>query len=176
MATDYERARQELDAILAGLMTEKHMRQNDKYIIGHDFAMKELGNKRRNNPEWQVKMGTIVSNAWADENKKIEHKKALKEAWNKPGARENKSRSVNEVLSRPGMLEAHQERARKNGRKNMRPCQSPEGIFESNRAWAEKTGYSRDLFGYRARKMPDQYYYITKEEYVRLTGQDPFNE
>jgi len=78
--------------------------------------------------------------------------------------RENKSKSVLEVLARPGALEKEQERARKNGRKSMRHCVGPEGIFESNREWAEANGFSRDLFGYRNRKSPKEYYYITQEE------------
>lgn len=142
----------------------------DTWYQQHCASMAKLGQQRRESDEYKNNIGPKISAHWQDDDEYQKHCQALREGWNKPGARENKSRSVNEVLSRPGMLEAHQERARKNGRKTMRPCQSPEGIFESNRAWAEKTGYSRDLFGYRARKMPDQYYYITQEEYTRLTG------
>lgn len=160
-----------LEAYLAGL-TEKKAQVSDKYIVNHNNAMKELAVKRKTDTEWQLDQSKRIKAERADAEKKEQWQKALKDGWNKPGVRENKSQSVREVLSRPGQLKAHQERARKNGRKSMRPCVSPEGVFESNRAWAEHTAYSRDLFGYRCRKMPTEYYYITQEEYTMLTGKE----
>lgn len=38
---NFERARQELDKILAKLMTPKHMRESDKLLIAHDDAWRE---------------------------------------------------------------------------------------------------------------------------------------
>lgn len=146
----------------------------DAWYHEHCKNMQELGKRRRNDPAFGEMMGAIVSAHWQDPEANQSHRQALKDGWARPGAKERKSKSVKEVLSRPGMLAAHQERARKNGKKSERPCISPEGIFESARSWAEHTGYSRDLFGYRARKMPKEYYYITQEEYVKLTSQNPW--
>lgn len=167
-------ARKKLDEILKGLMTDKNKAKNDKYIINHNNAMKEIAIKRKTDIEWQSNQSKRIKSERNDPKKKEQWQKGLQDGWNKPGVRENKSKSVLEVLARPGALEKAQERARKNGRKSMRPCVGPEGIFESNREWAEATGFSRDLFGYRNRKSPKEYYYITQEEYIMLTGKDPF--
>lgn len=172
---EFEQAKQAIQN-LGQIYDGKKANQHDTYIVNHDIAMKELGLRRRTDTEWQLNQSVIKKAERSDPEKKEQWQQALKEGWNKPGVRENKSKSVLEVLARPGSLEAHQERARKNGRKSMRPCVSPEGIFESNRAWAEATGFSRDLFGYRGRKNPKDYYYITQEEYIILTGKDPFND
>jgi hypothetical protein len=45
---NYNKARKELDAILANLMTEKKMRESDKMLIAHDDAWREkIGNTLR---------------------------------------------------------------------------------------------------------------------------------
>ena len=109
---------------------------------------------------------------WATLASSNEHKQALRKGWDKPGARESKSTSVLEVLARPGVLEAHQERARQNGKKSMKPVVSPQGIFQSAGAWAKHMNLDTAMFGYRANKQPDLYYKITQEEYIMLTGKD----
>ena len=139
-----------------------------KWKTEHDLRAKELGATK----EWSETARKNAAKQWKDPIKKEQHKQALKEGWNKPGARENKSKSVREVLSRPGALEAHQERARQNGKKLMKPVVTPEGIFESARAWAKHVGRDYALFGYRANKNPELYYKITQEEYIILTGKD----
>ena len=164
-----------LEAYLAGL-TDKKVKISDQYIVNHNIAMKELAVKRKTNSTYKQRHSEIKKAERADPEKKKLWQQALKDGWDKPGVRENKSKSVLEVLSRPGMLEAAQQRARKNARKSMRPCISPEGLFESKKAWAECTGFSGDLFAYRAKKMPEEYHYISQEEYIMLTGKDPFNE
>ena len=140
-----------------------NLKKNDpvayaKWKTEHDLRAKELGATK----EWSETSRKNAAEQWKDPIKKEQHKQALKEGWNKPGARENKSKSVQEVLSRPGALEAHQERARQNGKKSMKPVVTPEGIFESARAWAKHVGRDYALL----------YYKITQEEYIILTGKD----
>jgi len=53
MSKKNDQARQELDDILKGLMTDKNMKKNDKYIINHNNAMKEIAIKRKTDIEWQ---------------------------------------------------------------------------------------------------------------------------
>jgi len=142
----------------------------------HQENMKKLGQKRKSTTEYKEKIGPKISAAWQDPIRKEERKKVMKEGWNKPGVRENKSRSVKEVLSRPGAMEALKQRAKINGKKTSRPCVSPEGIFANKNMWAKVSGFSPDLFGYRCRKMPDQYYFITQEEYKRLTGKEVWED
>jgi len=166
----------ELEEYLAGL-TEKKARCNDNYIVNHDYAMKQLAVKRKTDVEWQTNQGKRIKADRNNPEKKEQWKQSLRDGWNKPGVRERKSASQKaSYQADPELLKKKQDVARRNGRNCARPCYSPEGIFESSRIWAEVVGHSRDLFGYRARKMPDKYYYITKEEYTKLTGKDPWNE
>ena len=70
MATDYDKARTELDEILAGLMTEKNMKKSDKKLIANHAT----GISRRNTSEWDnlvsksviTKKQTGVYDKWQD--------------------------------------------------------------------------------------------------------------
>lgn len=149
----------------------------DEWYKKHCEDMADLGKRRMESDDYKNLIGPKISAHWQNPEEYEAHCNALREGWNKPGVRERKSASQKaSYQADPELLKKKQDVARRNGRSRARPCYSPEGIFEDCGAWAKVSGYSRDLFGYRARKMPDQYYYITKEEYTKLTGLDPWNE
>jgi hypothetical protein len=153
------------------LLKESDPKAYNDYLEQHKLRIKQAGQTE----SFRKHSSKNAKAQWQDPVQKEKHKQALKQGWDKPGARQRKSQSVKEVINRPGNLIKHQERARKNGLKSSRPCVSPEGIFFNKIQWAKHTGFSADLFGYRCKKMPDQYYHISQEEYILLTGHDPFN-
>jgi len=210
MATNYEQARQELDAILAGLMTEKNMKQNDKLIISNNAAAKLrsqdpiwLEKQRQRNlevtsrPEWREKTASrnreLAKNkewikwraeqmkAYANsEEGKAQRSEQQKKNWEnnyesmakalKDRYEDGKlSKKISESLKNSAACKA-------NGKRNKKPMMTPDGPFPSRVEAAAFYKKDKSVMNGRMKKYPDQYYYITQEEYIMLTGKDPFNE
>lgn len=208
MATNYERARQELDAILAGLMTEKKMKQNDKYVIHN--------NARANNPIYKEKQKKSLLKTITDPDWKNKQSKRMKELYqNDEVYRNNLIEGHKKRINNPEWIRKHKENCEK--RKNdpeyheqmkqvavkrrsnkswvegqkrkaisqYNPISTPEGYFVKYtlgvihymKVWNLKKGGA----DYRLRKLLDdvsnnQFKRISQEEYIMLTGKDPFNE
>lgn len=120
----------------------------------------------------QIENGKIISEKY---NADMEHrKKALKEGWDKPGVRENKSVSAKEAASRPEVRKKLLKNIQERSKKQMVPVVTKDGIFCSVLEWSKFVGKSTAMFGHWANKFPNEYYRISQEEYIMLTGQDPF--
>lgn len=153
MATDYERARQELDAILADLMTDKHLRQSDKMLLA-----KAPGS------EWHKK--TAERNRKNAGNKKIIEKITNSLKGRRCSFHDDESKTK---LAKAGW----------------QPVMTEQGPFESRKAARQyyfdnkltpcNTLGSTEQWIHRALKnRPTEYYYISREEYIRLTGTNPY--
>ena len=140
------------------------------WLERHKKITKEVGQRE----SFRKKSSENSRKAWEGE-KKEQRKQALKEGWAKPGARERKSQSVRQVYEkRPELLDKLKETAKKNGIKTSRPVVTPEGLFMNKMEWARHCGFNHALFGYRQKKNPELYQFITQEEYIILTGTNPF--
>lgn len=130
-----------------------------------------------NTDKWkqgQIERGKIVSEKYiADIDNR---KKLLKEGWNKPGVREAKSLSAKEVANRPEVKEILLKHIHKRAKKQMVPIVTREGIFPCAQAWANVVKKDKAMFGHWASKFPKEYYRISQEEYIMLTGENPFKE
>jgi hypothetical protein len=125
--------------------------------------------------EWKEKQkenGAIISSKYISDMDK--RKKALKEGWNKPGVREAKSLSAKEAANRPEVKEKALKHILERAKKQMVPIVTREGIFSCAQEWATFVKKDKAMFGYWAKKFPNEYYRISQEEYILLTGNDPF--
>ena len=129
-----------------------------------------------NTPEWKQKQkdnGKIISEKYlADIDNR---KKALKKGWDKPGVRERKSISAKEAANRPEVKAVGLKHIHQRAKKQMVPIVTREGIFQCAQAWADVVKKDKAMFGHWAKKLPNEYYRISQEEYILLTGKDPFN-
>ena len=173
MSKKNDDARKKLDEVLAGLMTEKNMAKNDKKIIAIAYASHVSLNdpiaiknradgiiKRSQNPDWHKNRNKSLQDIFETEE------------WKKANSKGLEKREEN------GWLEKN----RASNKKKQTPCITPLGIFsgvnEAGKYYDETknrkcgaTVVCRNL-----KRNAEGYRYITQEEYIMLTGKDPFNE
>tara|TARA_R110000868_G_scaffold15887_1_gene72004 strand:- start:465 stop:950 length:486 start_codon:yes stop_codon:yes gene_type:complete len=153
-------ARKKLDEVLAGLMTEKKMQSNDKIIIGNNSRDPIMYVKRNENNDWHKNRNESLQRVCKTEE--------WQEAYNKGLEKREEN----------GWLEKN----RASNKKKQTPCITPLGIFSGvneagkyyNETKNRKCGATvvcRNL-----KRNAEGYRYITQEEYIMLTGKDPFNE
>ena len=151
-----DKVRAELDAILANLMTEKKMRESDKLLI----ALPYRDDSRWKDPKWkkhhdEINKKNMQSKHWKNSHQIGVDKRTADPAWNKA-----------------------------NSEARMKPIITPFGVFRSldsasehihNKALLPTRKTVISVKGYiRSRvKLPKkEYYYISKEEYILLTGKE----
>jgi hypothetical protein len=153
-----EKSKEELalEAYLAGL-TEKKAKVSDNRLI----AIRT----RLDNPEFvQTHLNAI-------------HKSSASEGWLK-ATRENARRRSKD----PVWLQNNANKNKRIAILKYKPIVTPFGVFKSKKDsvsfYNEKNNVTNgnDSISYKIKKYPEQYYYITQEEYIMLTGKDPFNE
>jgi hypothetical protein len=171
MSTDYERHRRELDEILQGLMTDKRMSQSDKKIIAMAYASyKSLHDPiaLKNRADGIVKR-SLNSNWHKNRNESLEGIYETEE-WQE---------AFNDGLQKREKNGWH-EKNKKASNNQLTPCITPLGIFmgvqEAGRFYDEtknrkcgSTVVCRNL-----KKGTLGYRYITREEYIKLTGDNPW--
>lgn len=147
-------ARKKLDEILKGLMTDKNMAKSDKRILATN----------NRSDEWYKK--TVERNRKNSSNKEIISKITNKNKGKRYTFLNDKSI---EKLAKAGW----------------QPIITPAGIFPCKKQ-ADEYYFNNKLtpcntlgsvagWTNRAIKQrPTEFYYITREEYVKLTGKDPF--
>ena len=95
----HDQARQELDLILASLMTEKHMRQSDKLLIAHDDTWREkIGNTLRGRT-----LEEIIGKERAEQGRKARSKNATGTRPIEVGQKIAKTRRANGSYENNGM-------------------------------------------------------------------------
>ena len=155
MSKANEQARKELDDILAGLMTNKKMKQSDKMLIakgpGSDWHKKTTERNRKNATNQTI-------------NDKIKKTHAGKRyTFLNEQSIEKLARSGWQPIVTPAGAFACKKHADEYYFNNkLTPCK----VIGSVSIWIRR----------EMDKHKDQYYYITREEYVMLTGKDPWNE
>ena len=165
----HEQIRAELDEILAGLMTEKHMKQNDKLIISTKIGVSTV---RANNKDWHsnLEKGHI----------KRRNNCLLKETFKETAKKrklDNNSWRINQreamqLLSQTKEWKDHHKLANPIGKKKKMPLMTDQGPMQSRMHAAKYFDVTPQIIDRRIKKYPDQYYYITKEEYTQLTGKE----
>tara|TARA_R110000868_G_scaffold15887_1_gene72003 strand:- start:8 stop:475 length:468 start_codon:yes stop_codon:yes gene_type:complete len=153
---NYDKARAELDAVLAVLMTDKKMKQSDKLLN----ALPYRNDSRWNDIEWKkthddVVKKTMESKYWKDAHQKGVTKRTADPAWNEA-----------------------------NRKARFKPIVTPFGVFNSLDSATEYV-YNNKLLPTRhtipsiknyirskTKLQPKEYYYISKEEYIMLTGKE----
>lgn len=60
----------------------------------------------------------------------------------------------------------------KNGKKKSKPLVTPDGVFSSRREAAKHYNHVDSWVGSQIQKNPLEWYYISKEEYILLTGKE----
>ena len=155
MSSKNDKARKELDAILAGLMTDKKKKQSDKMLIAKA-------------PGGQWHKSTAERNRRNANNKQII----------------DKITNANKGKRYTFLSEETQLKLTKAG---WQPFVTPHGIFPCKK-YADEYYFNNNLTPCKVLgsvtqwlrraiiKHKDEFYYITKEEYTKLTGKDPWNE
>ena len=153
---NYDKVKAELDAILSTLMTDKKMKQSDRLLI----ALPYRNDSRWNDPKWKeqhddVVKKTMQSKHWKDNHQKGVEKRTADPAWNKA-----------------------------NSEARMKPIITPFGTFRSldsateyvhnNKLLPTRQTYVSVKACLRSKLKiePKEYYYISKEEYMMLTGKE----
>ena len=199
MSNKHEQARAELDAILKGLMTDKHLRQSDKMLIakapGSEWHTKTAERNRKNAGSEEI--SKKISEATKGKKVKLESIEKAKttrklngntSSWNKGISPSKETREkISTKLAGRSVTDEVKVRLQFSSAK-CKPIIIPEGIFWS-RAQASKYIISNGLthlkswqsVGVWLSKMLNDplkvdYKFISREEYVMLTGKDPFNE
>ena len=195
-----EQARKELDAILAGLMTDKKRVVNDKKLLAIQRATESNKKLKEQDPvEYFNKRSKIVKDAYKNPETQLNFKLSIQKRNEKDG--------YHDMIKTARGIEARSEEGRARRRKQgkeffesergdklrqeqskrasakARPIVTPEGIF---RSMAETINYYIEhqlvtnknpaACGHKIRAWikdkPTEYYYITKEEYIMLTGKE----
>jgi len=202
-----EDARKKLDEVLKGLMTDKNMMSNDKYLIsannrpsshyegsltdpkvrktietkrieGVERAKAEgkyssAQKERYKNPEERKKTGLASKKSAQDPKVKERKSIAQTKAWADPSKRKKASESHKKQWADPSKRKQLSDTMKALRRK---PIVTPDGVFIDQESAAIHYNLGEATIAYRRNKYPKEYYYITKEEYIMLTGKDPFNE
>ena len=149
-------ARKKLDEILKGLMTDKKMQQSDKRLL--------------------------ATNNRSDE-------------WHKNTAERNRKNATNETINNK-IRNTHagkrytfltKESIEKLARAGWQPIVTPAGVFpckkhadehyfKNNLTPCKVLGSAGQWVRRAMNQYPKEYYYISQEEYIMLTGLDPWNE
>lgn len=157
MATNYDKAREELDEILAGMLTDKKKNQSDKRLI----AIKN----RENDPNYQlIKKNKILSD---EANKKRSN--SSRESLAKPEVKEKMKRSrqrlENDPLYKKRMEKVYNDPIRlekciKGGQTQSREVSTPCGIFPSRLAASKFYKISpHTMGGWIKKNKPHLFYY-----------------
>ena len=204
MATDYNKAKQELDAILNSLMTEKRMKQNDRKLIAVNLATEKHKKLKQEDPEaFFDKRSHISKTVFSKPEIRENHKQAIAKRDANPKYKENvKNARKREAQSEEGRLRRSMQQQKfiqtKEGQEQIRrasirqsakakPLICPFGIFRSvsilsqhildNKLFPKNS--NKMAVGHKIRKLirddPANYYYISIEEYIMLVGKDPFD-
>lgn len=150
-----------------------------KKVIESDKWKEEAklrGKKRKENIEIKKKQQEHIRNLNQDpELKKIRHK-SIKETWSKEEKKEEHSIRMKEVYSKS-------DAAQKRANKRKIPLISYEGLIFSHRAeaaehyskiWKIKASSASEKILRLIRTPESNWKYISQEEYIILTGNDPF--
>ena len=95
-----------------------------------------------------------MTKAWADPTLRKQASDSHKKQWADPNKRKQLSDTM-KALRR-------------------KPIVTPDGIFIDQEKAALFYNRTEALIAHRRKKYPKEYYYITREEYIMLTGKDPF--
>lgn len=143
---------------------------------------------RKNDPIWQEKNKIANQEKWKSKETKEKHLAGVRKATQNPNWREkvvkNNKAKVNDVehrqrhqiaIDKRGQGDWYEKNARKNTLTKSKPIVTPFGVF-SSRIVAVKTLTDVTNIGGKINKgikeKDSGYYYISKEEYIMLTGQD----
>jgi hypothetical protein len=154
MSTDYERHRRELDEILQGLMTDKRMSQSDKRLIATNNRSEEWYKKTAERNRINANNTVIIEKIKAKNTGKRytflgeESKNKLAKAGWQP------------IHTPYGVFNSRLSAAEYFFKNNLSSCK----VVPSILVWLSK----------KLKKEPDHYYYITREEYIKLTGDNPW--
>jgi hypothetical protein len=107
--------------------------------------------------------------------------KRNKEIANRPEIKQKISKLNKDKRLDPAHIKKHQEAVnkrtqnpewRKKQTERSKPMVTPDGIFKSRKDAAEFYQVKTPVMNSRMNRYPDQYYYISQEEYFMLTGKD----
>jgi len=176
-------ARKELDEILKGLMTDKKMKSSDKLLIATTISNR----KKAQNIEFRKKVSNtkkgIKSGPFTEEHRSNISKAQLKNGGNGPSNHTEESKiKISESLSGRKYTKDHRAKisAGQKGGKGRQPLLTPHGVYKSRiEAIKNLTGVILNvarLIDKSTKIKNSGWKYITKEEYIMLTGKDPWNE
>jgi hypothetical protein len=149
-------ARKKLDEILKGLMTDKKMSQSDKRLLATNNRSedwyKTTAERNRKNATNET-INNKIRNTHAGKRytflTKESIEKLAKAGWQP-------------IVTPQGIFACKKHADDHYFKNNLTPCK----VLGSVSIWIRRT----------MKQIPDQYYHITKEEYIMLTGKDPWNE
>jgi len=129
------------------------------------------------NPEYVERMRAFYSSPeQIEKHTKQVREVALRKDWREKVEKLNRDKRKN-----PFHIEKHQSAVdkrtqdpewRRKQAERAKPMITPDGIFASRKEAAEFYQVKTPAMNFKIKKYPDQYYYITQEEYIMLTGKD----
>lgn len=124
------------------------------------------GQKRRyQNPNERLKTANSIKKSWQDPESNKRRNQAAQTKWSD----ELKAQASESHIKQWDDEEKRRKHSLTMSAIRTRPINTPEGAFVSVKEAALHYGISTATISYRIRKYPTKYYYITKEEYDRLT-------
>jgi hypothetical protein len=151
----------------------------------------EKNKRKAQDPEWIKKVSEKNREQSQDPNWKESQQNGCKEFWNSEEGRNirSKQQKLNWQLNRDSMQKALKDRyadgnlnkkisdtlknsnaCKENGKRNMKPLVTPNGMFASRKEAANFYKIHSTSINQRIKNYPTLYYYITREEYERLTN------
>jgi hypothetical protein len=149
-------ARKKLDEILKGLMTDKNMAKSDKRILATNNRSEDwyrtTAERNRKNADNKEIIDKIINKNKGKRytflnDKSIE--KLAKAGWQP-------------IVTSAGIFPCKKQADEYYFNNKLTPCST----LGSVSAWVRRA----------MNQLPKEFYYITREEYIMLTGKDPFNE
>lgn len=104
------------------------------------------------NPEVKKRRQVASKKLWEDADRRKRASQSHKKQWDDPDKRKKLSDTMKALRRKPMV--------------------TPDGIFEDQEKVAIFYGLTEATIAYRRRKYPKEYYYISKQEYTKLTGKD----
>jgi ABC-type phosphate transport system substrate-binding protein len=156
MSKKNDDARKKLDEVLAGLMTDKKKSESDKRLLATNNRSEEW---HKNTAERNRKNATneTISNKIRNTNAGKRYTFLTKESI------EKLARSGWQPIVTPtGIFACKKHADEYYFINNLTPCK----VLGSVQGWVSRAMKQRK----------DEFYYITREEYIMLTGKDPWNE
>lgn len=141
------------------------------------FEMSEKGKAIWENPEYRERMNLFYS---SDEQVK-KHTERVREVSKRDDWRKKVAVLNKEKREDPNHIKRHQEAVdkrtqdpewRRKQAERSKPMVTPDGIFNSRKMAAEFYKVKTPVMNSRMKRYPDQYYYISQEEYIMLTGKE----